>query len=94
MTESRRDEILGEIRRELETAPPAERAELLALAERLAERPVPRPQLRSTIRGQLTQAAAARPPRARQLALAYLACGSALLLFAGVGVAGLGPLAA
>ena len=74
--------------------PADERAALRALAARLSERPVPRPQMRSDLRRRLNAASAARPARARRLAFAYLSSGAVLLVFAAAGVAGLGPLAA
>jgi hypothetical protein len=91
--QNRHERMMAEVAAELENVPPVERAELLALAASLSDRPVPRPGLRSRIRRELIDASAARPPRARRLALAYLSSGVALLLFAAVGVAGLGPLA-
>jgi hypothetical protein len=72
---------------------PQERAELLETARLLEEhRPVPRPEFR----GQLARRLGKRlsnPYPARRLIAAYAGSGFVLLMVAGVGLGGVGPLA-
>lgn len=80
------------------TLPPDEADALAALGERLlAERPLPAPVFRGTVRRRFSNAGselAWRPRRLRALVTAYAAAGALLLAVAAVGLAGIGPLAA
>jgi hypothetical protein len=76
---------------------PADRAALLATAERLEhERPVPSAGFRAMLRRRLLDASGAghaRPGRLRTLVAVYAGSGSSLLAIAAIGLAGVGPLA-
>jgi hypothetical protein len=85
---------LAEVTDELGDASPGERAELLAVADRLNHRALPRPAYRAALRAALLGQGSTRPERLRRLVLVYASTGAALLAFATVGVAGIGPLAA
>lgn len=79
-------------------AEPAEREELISLAERLERgRPIPAPGFRGELRRGLLAAfgsGRSRPQRARAFVAAYAGSGFALLAVATLGVGGVGPLSA
>jgi hypothetical protein len=83
----------GELDEALLDFPEAERGEYQSVAARLRARPLPPPQLRATIRSEIS-ARGSQPQASLRLAFGYISCGGLLLTLVALGLAGLGPLSA